>query len=141
MGGGEYLLFASYLHVLRFIQEAQKMKTSILWNVWVLLAMPVVWMSWWVPKKRISLSHTLTYSQGYDFIFIRHSFFCVAEWVGFRPVGPSTAWRSSCARSTYRDYMCFIIGTWIYGYDYYNIEKVWISPRLHQNVYKFGYGE
>ena len=29
------------------------MKTSILWNVWVLLAMPAVWMSWWVPKVKI----------------------------------------------------------------------------------------
>lgn len=63
------------------------MKTSILWNVWVLLAMPVVWMSWWVPKeKRFSLFHILNSLQGYDFIFMRNSFFRVAEWVGFRPV-------------------------------------------------------
>ena len=45
------LLIASRQHVFTFTQEAQKMKTSILWNVWVLLAMPVVWMSWWVPQK------------------------------------------------------------------------------------------
>ena len=53
------LLIASQQHVFfffTFTQEAQKMKTSILWNVWVLLAMPVVWMSWWVPKIFFTLS-------------------------------------------------------------------------------------
>ena len=59
------------------------MKTSILWNVWVLLAMPAVWMSWWVPKERFSLFHTLNSLQGFDFIFICYSFFCVADWVSF----------------------------------------------------------
>ena len=60
------------------------MKTSILWNVWVLLAMPAVWMSWWVLKIKVfSLFHALNSLQGYDFIFICNSLFCVAEWVGF----------------------------------------------------------
>ncbi|KAF8638118.1 hypothetical protein AX17_002438 [Amanita inopinata Kibby_2008] len=30
----------------RWAEEAQKSKTSILWNVWVFLAMPAVWMAW-----------------------------------------------------------------------------------------------
>ncbi|KAL0063491.1 hypothetical protein AAF712_009585 [Marasmius tenuissimus] len=30
----------------RWAEEARKTKTSMLWNVWVLLAMPAVWMSW-----------------------------------------------------------------------------------------------
>ncbi|ESK93150.1 hypothetical protein Moror_1086 [Moniliophthora roreri MCA 2997] len=30
----------------RWAEEAQKSKTFLLWNVWVLLAMPAVWMSW-----------------------------------------------------------------------------------------------
>lgn len=29
-------------------QAAQKMKTIIWWNVWVLLAMPAVWLAWYV---------------------------------------------------------------------------------------------
>lgn len=28
------------------MQEAQKTRTSILWNCWVLLAMPAVWLAW-----------------------------------------------------------------------------------------------
>jgi hypothetical protein len=27
-------------------QEAKKSRTLIFWNVWVLLAMPAVWLSW-----------------------------------------------------------------------------------------------
>jgi hypothetical protein len=34
-------------------------------------------------KKKISLFHILNSMQGYDFIFIRYIFFCVADWVGF----------------------------------------------------------
>ncbi|TRM68722.1 hypothetical protein BD626DRAFT_394244 [Schizophyllum amplum] len=30
----------------RWAEEAQKTNTAILWNVWVLLAMPAVWLSW-----------------------------------------------------------------------------------------------
>jgi len=41
-----------------FIQEAQKTNTSIWWNVWVLLAMPAIWMSWLVQEIFVStLSH------------------------------------------------------------------------------------
>ena len=32
----------------RHFQVAQKSKTVIWWNVWVLLAMPVVWLTWYV---------------------------------------------------------------------------------------------
>ena len=42
--------FATRQHMFIFVQEAQKMKTSIWWNVWVLLAMPAVWMAWSVQK-------------------------------------------------------------------------------------------
>jgi hypothetical protein len=35
--------------------------------------------------------------------FICYSFFCVADWVGFGPVGPSSTWRSSSVKSSYRD--------------------------------------
>ena len=28
------------------MQEAQRSKTSIFWNVWVLLSMPAVWVAW-----------------------------------------------------------------------------------------------
>ena len=41
------------------------MKTSILWNVWVLLAMPAVWMSWWVLiKKKFTLSRIIKFVAG-----------------------------------------------------------------------------
>ncbi|KAI0051467.1 hypothetical protein FA95DRAFT_1554561 [Auriscalpium vulgare] len=30
----------------RFADEAQKTKTSMLWNVWVLLALPSIWLAW-----------------------------------------------------------------------------------------------
>ncbi|KAF9263889.1 hypothetical protein L218DRAFT_901212 [Marasmius fiardii PR-910] len=30
----------------KWAEEAQKSKTFVLWNVWVMLAMPAVWMSW-----------------------------------------------------------------------------------------------
>ncbi|KAL1752549.1 hypothetical protein FB107DRAFT_265357 [Schizophyllum commune] len=30
----------------RWAEEARRTKTAILWNVWVLLAMPAVWLSW-----------------------------------------------------------------------------------------------
>ncbi|KAF9040780.1 hypothetical protein BJ165DRAFT_1492109 [Panaeolus papilionaceus] len=36
----------SMFHASRWAEEAQKTKTSILWNAWVLLATPAVWMSW-----------------------------------------------------------------------------------------------
>ena len=29
------------------VQEAKKINKSIWWNVWVLLAMPAVWLSWY----------------------------------------------------------------------------------------------
>ena len=32
----------------KWAEEARKANTSIFWNVWVLLAMPAVWMSWYV---------------------------------------------------------------------------------------------
>jgi hypothetical protein len=64
MGRGEYLLFSSWQHDFIFTQEAQKMKTSILWNVWVLLAMPVVWMSWWVLKKIVSTLSQIKFLAG-----------------------------------------------------------------------------
>ena len=32
----------------RWAEEARRTKTAILWNVWVLLAMPAVWLSWCV---------------------------------------------------------------------------------------------
>ena len=40
-----------------------------------------------------------------------------------------------------QNYMRFIIGTWKYGYDHYDIEEVWISAKLNQNVADFRYGE
>ena len=46
-----YLPVDNMFFIVIFIREAQKTEASILWNVvWVLLAIPVVWMSWWVPK-------------------------------------------------------------------------------------------
>lgn len=36
-------------------EEAQKMRTSILWNVWVLLATPVIWLAWSVIAFIISI--------------------------------------------------------------------------------------
>lgn len=32
----------------RWAEQAQKNRTLIWWNVWVMLAMPAVWMSWYV---------------------------------------------------------------------------------------------
>ena len=29
------------------LQEAKKSKTVIWWNVWVLLAMPAIWLTWY----------------------------------------------------------------------------------------------
>jgi len=29
-------------------QEAQKLRTRIFWNIWVLLAMPATWLTWYV---------------------------------------------------------------------------------------------
>ena len=41
-----YLQVDNMFFIVIFIREAQKTETSILWNViWVLLAIPVVWMS------------------------------------------------------------------------------------------------
>ena len=34
--------------------------------------------------------HALNSLQGYDFIFICYSFFCVTDWVGFEPIRPSS---------------------------------------------------
>ena len=31
-----------------FFSEARETKTSIWWNVWVLLATPAIWMAWFV---------------------------------------------------------------------------------------------
>ncbi|KAA1477487.1 hypothetical protein DENSPDRAFT_885140 [Dentipellis sp. KUC8613] len=36
----------SMIRATRWAEEAQKTKTSILWNVWVLLAAPGVWLAW-----------------------------------------------------------------------------------------------
>ncbi|KAF9558383.1 hypothetical protein CPC08DRAFT_763958 [Agrocybe pediades] len=36
----------SMFHASRWAEQAQKTKTSIWWNVWVLLATPAVWMAW-----------------------------------------------------------------------------------------------
>ncbi|TFY76837.1 hypothetical protein EWM64_g7176 [Hericium alpestre] len=36
----------SMIRASRWAEEAQKTKTSILWNVWVLLAAPAVWLAW-----------------------------------------------------------------------------------------------
>ncbi|CAA7269657.1 unnamed protein product [Cyclocybe aegerita] len=36
----------SMFHASRWAEEARKTKTSIWWNVWVLLATPAVWMAW-----------------------------------------------------------------------------------------------
>lgn len=35
-------------HLFPRFQEAKKSKTVIWWNVWVLLAMPVIWLTWYV---------------------------------------------------------------------------------------------
>ena len=37
---------APFITILMPFQEAQKRREAILWNVWVLLAMPVVWLTW-----------------------------------------------------------------------------------------------
>jgi hypothetical protein len=42
----------------RWAEEAQRSWTAILWNVWVLLAMPAVWLSWSVAVG--VLLHTVT---------------------------------------------------------------------------------
>lgn len=34
-------------------QEARQTTTFIWWNVWVLLAMPAVWLAWFVPAAPI----------------------------------------------------------------------------------------
>ncbi|KAF8905728.1 hypothetical protein CPB84DRAFT_562685 [Gymnopilus junonius] len=39
-------MMRSMFHASRWAEQAQKTKTLIWWNVWVLLAMPVVWMAW-----------------------------------------------------------------------------------------------
>lgn len=39
-------------------QEARKTTTFIWWNVWVLLAMPAVWLAWFVLSVPITLSHS-----------------------------------------------------------------------------------
>lgn len=39
-------------------QEARKTTTFIWWNVWVLLAMPAVWLAWFVFPAPITFSHT-----------------------------------------------------------------------------------
>jgi hypothetical protein len=85
---------------------------------------------------------TLTFFlQGYGFVFISYSFFRLAHWVGFGPVDPSSTWNWSSVRYTYYDYMRVIVGTWIYGYDYYNIEDVWDLSSILPNVTKFWYGD
>jgi len=38
--------FRNYTMTSSIFQEAQRTKTAILWNVWVLLAMPAVWLAW-----------------------------------------------------------------------------------------------
>ncbi len=37
-------------YILMLLQEAQKSKTVIWWNVWVLLAMPAIWLTWYAPE-------------------------------------------------------------------------------------------
>ncbi|THH05929.1 hypothetical protein EW145_g4438 [Phellinidium pouzarii] len=48
--GGIYILrfrtMRSMYKASTWAQEAQKTKTNILWNVWVLLALPAVWLAW-----------------------------------------------------------------------------------------------
>ncbi|KAF8812655.1 hypothetical protein BYT27DRAFT_7159054 [Phlegmacium glaucopus] len=39
-------MMKNMFHASRWAEEAQKTNTSIWWNVWVLLAMPAIWMSW-----------------------------------------------------------------------------------------------
>ena len=40
------LLYRVKLPLLINNQEAQKSRTGIFWNVWVLLAMPAAWLAW-----------------------------------------------------------------------------------------------
>jgi hypothetical protein len=35
----------------RWAEEAQRSCTSVWWNVWVLLALPAVWLAWCVPRS------------------------------------------------------------------------------------------
>ena len=45
------------------LQEARKTTTFIWWNVWVLLAMPAIWLAWFVvPPASHTRTHTPTYS-------------------------------------------------------------------------------
>jgi hypothetical protein len=43
-------------------QEARKTTTFIWWNVWVLLAMPAVWLAWFVLSAFIAFARALTHS-------------------------------------------------------------------------------
>jgi hypothetical protein len=47
----------------RVVQEAQNINKSIWWNVWVLLAMPAVWLSWYddIEKQKELTEHTSTH--------------------------------------------------------------------------------
>jgi hypothetical protein len=98
-----YLLVGNMFFILIFTQEAEK--TSILWNVWVLLTMLAIWMSRWVPKKRgFSLFHRINSSQSYNFIFICYSFLCVADWVTVFHTF-STRWKKVAQRKHLKDYI------------------------------------
>ena len=45
MGTGKYNSWLS-MRCLKVVQESKTSRTSIFWNVWILLAMPAIWLAW-----------------------------------------------------------------------------------------------
>jgi hypothetical protein len=66
------------------------------------LGMPVVWMSWWVPKQQKRLSHIKFLAELWFYLYLLFFLLCGG-------LGRFSPWRSGS--------MCFIIGTSICGHD------------------------
>ena len=49
------IVFATLPAPFNFLQEAQKSKANIWWNVWVMLAMPAIWLTWYVILYDVNL--------------------------------------------------------------------------------------
>lgn len=118
-----------YLTTAAFLKEARKTNTVIWWNVWVLLAMPAIWIAWYLfLSSHPSIKYSMSIHTQVNALFCcLHSIICLAHGICYRsPAADATQseWRPWCPN---RRYCGIRVGGVLFANDCENPKTLWSS--------------